>query len=596
MKIFTTLIATLFLAAGTLSAQVVLINSPAELQGAYEFGIASGWGADLTTDVWTGDAEFIDDGSANPNQGCEAATNDLTGKIALADRGTCNFSLKAVNAQNAGAIAIIIFNNAPSGGVIPMGAGDFGPDVTIPAVMLTYEMGQAIRAALATGTVNISIGNIVFDNNVSYVDTNIINAPYGTVPLSQLDGLGFSFNLGASVNNDGLTDATGIGITGKVVYTPFDGGAPVEVYSESGTLDGALEPDSVSSLIVLPEFTPANGLGQYTVSYTVAADAEDQLPFDNEISTTFTINETLMSKAQWNPATNAPFATSTYYTSSGGGAVEFFSPMHIPNGQGYTIDTIYFHLLKTDPNLAGIAVDGYVYEWNDANQDTIITNDEINIVGIAPFSFAEDVTATSALVKATVLDFENFEPLGVEIPANNKYYIISARFSGEGLLYFGFDESYDFTQYEALKLANGSFTDLDYNYLGTNTFEPGGNPDIEAGFRFTGLSGPVSIGINLKSPEVSTEEVVGEEVFKMQLFPNPVAEQLTTTLNFHQKTSFVEYHISDASGRVLFRARDNDVMDKEQASFNVKALPSGQYFMTVRTEQGIQSSSFIVKR
>ena len=106
----------------------------------------------------------------------------------------------------------------------------------------------------------------------------------------------------------------------------------------------------------------------------------------------------------------------------------------------------------------------------------------------------------------------------------------------------------------------------------------------------------MSIGIILTPPEPNAaEEVVGEEVFKMELFPNPVVEQLNTTINFKQATSFVEYQITDASGRVLFRVRDNDVMDKEQANFNVKALPSGQYFMTVRTEQGIQSSPFVVK-
>ncbi|MCB0594037.1 MAG: T9SS type A sorting domain-containing protein [Lewinellaceae bacterium] len=595
MKIIATLIAILFVVVGTLSAQVVVINSPAELEGPYEFGTADGWGADLTTDIWTGDAEFIDDGTANPNLGCEAAINDLTGKIALIDRGTCNFSLKALNSQNAGAIAAIIINNTAGAGVQGMGAGDFGPDVTIPAVMLSFEVGQDIRAALENGPVNISIGNIIFDNNVSYADTSIVNPPYGIVPLSQLDGLGFSFNLGASVNNTGLNNATGVGITGKIEYTPFGGGAPVEVYNESGTFDGVLEPDSVSSLIILPEFTPANGMGQYTLNYTVNTDAEDQLPFDNEISTTFTINESLMSKAQWDEANNAPARTSTFYTVSGGGDVEFLSPIHIPNGEGYMIDTIIFHVLKTTPNLADVSVDGYIYEWDDANQDTSITNDEISIVGIAPFSFGAEETAQAAIVRAPILDFETFEE-GVEIPANNKYYILGCRYTGPDQVYFGFDESYDFNQYENIKLSNGTFTDLDYNYLVVNVYNEL-VPDIEGdAARFNNVSGPVSIGIILTPPEPNAaEEVVGEEVFKMELFPNPVVEQLNTTINFKQATSFVEYQITDASGRVLFRVRDNDVMDKEQANFNVKALPSGQYFMTVRTEQGIQSSPFVVK-
>lgn len=597
MKKFTTLIASLFLAVGILSAQVVLVNSPEEVARAYQFDLASGWGADLTTDVWTGDAEFVDDGSGETStQGCGDATNDLTGKIALIDRGGCEFGLKALNAENAGAIGAIIFNNQPGAGTIPLGGGAVGGQVTIPTVMLSYEDGQAIRAALENSTVNISMGNIVFDNNVSYADTNIINAPYGTIPLSQLEGLGLTYNLGATVNNDGLNSVSGISINGTVTYSPLEGGSSTEVYNESATLDATVQPDSISELILLPEFTPANGIGQYTTTYTVSFDVEDELPFDNEISTTYTVNETLMSKARWDPATNAPARTSTFYTSAGGGAIEFVSPMYVPAGQGYTIDTIYFHLLKTDPNLAGIAVEGYVYEWNDANQDTLINNDEITIVGIAPVVFDEGETATSALVRAPILDYINFEPIGVEIPADNKYYIFGARYSGDQQLFFGFDEAYDFSQYEALKLANGTFTELDYNYVGTNTFLEDGRPDIEdSGFRFTAVSGPVSIGIHLTPPENSTEEVVGEDVFKMNLFPNPTTEVLNVTIDFQQQTSFVEYRITDAAGRLLFTSRDNDVFEREQANFNVKALPNGQYFLTIRTEQGIQASSFMVK-
>lgn len=600
MKILSTLITAVFLAIGAVSAQVVLINSPAEIQGAYRFGIASGWGADLTTDVWTGDAEFIDDGTANPpNLGCQAAVNDLTGKIALIDRGTCNFSLKALNAQNAGAIAAIILNNAPGAGVIPMGAGDFGPDVTIPAVMLSYEDGQAIRAALATGPVNISIGNITFDNDVSYTPVNVVHAPYGTAPVSQLEGLGFAFTPGSTVTNNGLNEANGVNFNATINFTPF-GGTATEVYNESGALEGFIEPDSTSGLVLLPEFAPSDELGQYTITYTVGLDVEDELPFDNEISTTFTVNETLMAKAQWDPATNAPARTSTFYTVGGGGTVEFLLPIHIPKGSGMVngrIDSIIFHVLKTDPNLADIAVDGYVYEWNDADGDTVITNSEISIVGLAPYVFPSDEAATSATLRLPILNFETFEETGVEITADNKYYILGCRYTGEGLVYFGFDENYDFTQYENYKLANGTFTDLDLNYLVVSAFE---NllPDIEGNAgRFTNVSGPVSMGVIITPPVLSsTEEVVGEEVFKMELYPNPTTDQLFTTINFREKTSFVEYRVSDASGRQLFNARDNNVMDKEQASFNVKALPAGQYYLTIRTEQGIQAKPFVVKR
>ena len=84
---------------------------------------------------------------ANPLIGCEALTNaaDISGKIAVIDRGTCDFVEKARNAQTAGAIAVIICNNSPAsdpdrGGLIQMGLGDGQmDDITIPTYSVTLE-------------------------------------------------------------------------------------------------------------------------------------------------------------------------------------------------------------------------------------------------------------------------------------------------------------------------------------------------------------------------------------------------------------------------------------------------------------------------
>lgn len=51
---------------------------------------------------------FLVDGDA-----CNPLALNLTGKVLLANRGGCMFSKKIVNAQNAGAIAVLIYNNLP---------------------------------------------------------------------------------------------------------------------------------------------------------------------------------------------------------------------------------------------------------------------------------------------------------------------------------------------------------------------------------------------------------------------------------------------------------------------------------------------------
>ena len=98
------------------------VNFPDFLAGNYEVNPANGWGGEVTSEPITGNIEHVDDGTINGHLGCEDLTNDLFGKIALVSRGTCEFGLKSLNAQNAGAIAVIIYNNV--NGIVTMGAGE----------------------------------------------------------------------------------------------------------------------------------------------------------------------------------------------------------------------------------------------------------------------------------------------------------------------------------------------------------------------------------------------------------------------------------------------------------------------------------------
>lgn len=106
-----------------------------------------------------GDVVIIDDATDTATDGCETASNatDLVGKIAIIDRGACAFTVKVKNAQDAGAIAVIIANNADDDTPAPMGGTD--DTVTIPSMGITFADGAAIYAKLATETVSISMFN-----------------------------------------------------------------------------------------------------------------------------------------------------------------------------------------------------------------------------------------------------------------------------------------------------------------------------------------------------------------------------------------------------------------------------------------------------
>jgi hypothetical protein len=128
----------------------LIISAPAAIAGTYTAQAAT-FGPPIPGGGLTGNiVAAVDGGGASTLDGCEAITNGgaVSGNIALVDRGNCNFTVKAVNAQNAGAIGVIVANNAA--GLPPMGGDD--PTVTIPAIGVTQAIGNDIRAQLALPT------------------------------------------------------------------------------------------------------------------------------------------------------------------------------------------------------------------------------------------------------------------------------------------------------------------------------------------------------------------------------------------------------------------------------------------------------------
>lgn len=123
---------------------------------------------------------FPADGSST--SGCEASDFDgfPAGSVALVQRGTCDFALKAVNAQAAGAAAVIVANDGRPGlvGMIGDATG-----LTIPAVFASSAVGQDLAStpgAIVTVTVDYfaeeRITYNVFAETASGDDSNVVMA------------------------------------------------------------------------------------------------------------------------------------------------------------------------------------------------------------------------------------------------------------------------------------------------------------------------------------------------------------------------------------------------------------------------------------
>jgi hypothetical protein len=83
------------------------------------------------------------------SDGCTTILNDVAGRIALIDRGTCTFAIKVKNAQDAGAIAVLIADNVLS--LPPPGLAGADPTIVIPSGRIGLSDATAIKASLASG-------------------------------------------------------------------------------------------------------------------------------------------------------------------------------------------------------------------------------------------------------------------------------------------------------------------------------------------------------------------------------------------------------------------------------------------------------------
>ncbi len=117
--------------------------------------VIASFGPSFTSAI-TGNLVLVDDGSAAPNEGCNTLINGtaINGNIAVVERGTCNFTVKVKNAQDQGAVAVLVINNV-DGNPIPMGGTD--ATITIPSVMISKEDGAAILAAIGSQTINTTM-------------------------------------------------------------------------------------------------------------------------------------------------------------------------------------------------------------------------------------------------------------------------------------------------------------------------------------------------------------------------------------------------------------------------------------------------------
>lgn len=215
-----------------------------------DFGVSLSQGAVTGRVVEALDA--INDDGPSSRDACTTILNpqELAGNIALLRRGSCKFIQKVKGAQDAGATAVIVYND-DRGDLLSTMHGD-DPSIVIPSVFVPQSAGEEIRTALADGVDAILSIRPPLD---SAFDNGVVIHEFGHGVSTRLTG-------GASVN-DCLTQAQSMGMGEGwsdwwgMVFTvkPEDAPYRLEATDTLGSTEWDMIDDAVESQGVITSFT-----------------------------------------------------------------------------------------------------------------------------------------------------------------------------------------------------------------------------------------------------------------------------------------------------------------------------------------------------
>ncbi len=522
---------------------------------------------------------LVEDGSTGLNaqghpvsqEGCNPLTNDLTGKIAVIYRNTCNFSLKALNAQNAGAVGVIIINRDPE--VVGMGAGTDAPSVTIPVVMLTNFDGATLVNEMANGSVVVFMGNKtgLFANDIAINPGAALAPKAGHVhSLLAQNGTEFNFDLGARIYNPGSAPQATVSLNAKITNPS---GAVVYDNTVSGLsiVSGDSADVYPGSASTLPNFSLSSyPAGIYTVTYTANLGGTDEYDGDNTVTYTFTVNDSVFSYAKRDTATNSLNAGNFYRPGTNTSTFSICTVINDANASRVAATGVYFAATKatgTTP-LDGEEILLYLYKWEDVFTDLNDPNFSFNtLTEVASGAYIYPGDLQGEIVYGSYS-----APV---ILTDNERYLACAQTTNLDL-YLGYD-------------------DQNYTWNTDYYLQPmfPNESDISAGGQYFavgfGSDLPTALGIGLidKNSIGLSEANVIEGV----AYPNPAIEKVTVSI---QGEGVASLTITDVAGKVAMVSSINLVNGKSDV--NIAGLEAGIYVFNVVLENGKSAQFNVVKK
>ncbi|MBL7964685.1 MAG: hypothetical protein JNM31_12680 [Flavobacteriales bacterium] len=544
-----------FLGLLTGQAQVIFfVQEPASLEGNYAMTWttpAGGWGSpDLTipANAVTDTLAFVDDGSTADSLGCNTLVNvaDITGKIAVVYRGACEFGVKALNAQTAGAVAVVVINN--SGAPIAMGPGVQGANVTIPAVMISEADGALLRDEIMAGNVVAFIGSIqgFYANDVGFFRTDVLFPKFGAIPeLVAQSASEFNFQLGVWLKNFGSNDQTGIVVTADVSQSGSS------VFTTSSSAVALVSGDS--AYVDLGIFSMASYSGHYTLTYSVTMPNTDEFSGNDSHQSTFSVGE-IFSHAPTNEIDGLPTSSGTVSPGATPAPEVFTHCIHFRDANASRLGTTGMWF-SAAPVTIGADMSGSVfaveaYEWLDVftGMTDVVSPPTLNLVAAGEYTYLSNLPNENV-----------FAPFTTQIPlVNNQRYLFCVT-SYSSAYRLGFNSTVHLDR-------NQTFYDqpiMTVNY-GTNWFV-GGYTGGGAAAQGVAMIPVEAIGLDEPSPTTIHPP-----------YPNPTSTHLWIPLRASDGPVTVEF--IDQQGR--FIASRSAMVSSDRLEVNVADIAPGRY--TVR--------------
>ncbi len=553
---------------------------------------------------------------ADPYEACGTLNNAaaINGNIAIIKRGNCEFGAKALAAQNAGAIAVIIVNHLP-GPPVGMGAGAQGGSVTIPVIMVSDVDGAKIETALGSGnvTMNMAIWSNGYTNDLGFVDRGLSLWHAFSVPFSQVSGgtssLQYNGITGAVVANFGSGTSTNTKVKATLSWTPTGGSTSV-VRVDSVTIPGSFAAsDSIFSPRVDGGYNlNPSGTGRYDVEYELIPSFTDDYLGDNKASYSFYVDNRVFSKGRYDFNTERPYVGSGSRFASGNPFL--WGPMYYMEKAGYQIEHVKFSASKTfDPNDNSMAGRGTVnisvWKWVDANSDSVMVAGECSLVGLGSYTFAG---TDSSGQTHTVNVSDALNPGTPTVTEANTWYWVAASMPGD--LFLGIDGVSNY--FVRSWIRNNSTAKIRepfspiYNGTYQDYFNATSPNDVPAHYpfeRFIALEDSIkfsqqkngyvaALPIQLSLFKVDVNEVENKG-FDISVYPNPVNDVMNVSLKLDKQANEVQYAVLNTVGAAVMQETHRNVTN-DTYTVSTAQLAAGTYYVVINVDGEIQAKKFTV--